>query len=45
MKRLKGQGVTTVLRYLSKNDLELCVKQTAYPYSVRTTAKRMLSQK
>ena len=42
---LKGQGVTIVLRYLSKSDLELCVKQTAYPYSVRTTAKRMLSQK
>ena len=42
---LKGQGVTTVLRYLSKTDLELCVKQTAYPYNVRTTAKRLLAQK
>ena len=42
---LKGQAVNTVLRYLSKNELELCVKQASYPYNVRTTAKRMLQQK
>lgn len=42
---LKGQGIQAVLRYLSKSDLELCIKQTAFPYAVRMAAKRMLSQK
>ena len=42
---LRGQNIMTVLRYLSKSELELCLKQTAYPYGVREAAKRMLAQK
>ncbi len=38
---LKGQNVMTILRMLSKADLDMASKQTAYPYGVRDTAKRL----
>lgn len=39
---LKGQNITTVLRLLSKNELELATKQTAYSSTVREVARRMM---
>lgn len=41
---LKGQNVMTVLRYLPKQELELAMKQTAYPWAVRDGAKRLLGK-
>jgi hypothetical protein len=41
---LKGQSIMTVLRYLPKSELELAVKQTAYPWAVRDAAKRILGK-
>jgi hypothetical protein len=39
---LKGQNITTILRMLSKSELELATKQTAYSSTVRETARRMM---
>ena len=39
---LKGQNITAVLRLLSKNELELATKQTAYSSTVREVARRMM---
>lgn len=41
---LKGQNIMTVLRFLSKPDLELAVKQTAYSWAVRDGARRLLGK-
>jgi hypothetical protein len=41
---LKGQNVMTVLRYLPKSELELAVKQAAYSWAVRDTARRLLGK-
>lgn len=39
---LKGQNVTSVLRHLPKNELELVLKQSAYPWAVKEAARRLL---
>ena len=41
---LKGQNVMAVLRCLPKQELELAMKQTAYPWAVRDGAKRLLGK-
>jgi hypothetical protein len=41
---LKGSGITTILRYLPKPELELVLKQTAYSWAVRDAARRMLGK-
>ena len=41
---LKGQNIMTVLRHLPKPELELAMKQAAYSWAVRDTARRLLGK-
>jgi len=42
--KLTSESITKVLRLTPKHELKLMLKQTAYPISVRTLAKRVLGR-